>query len=167
MHHQRQQLEKTQSNLEDINSTLRFSQKHLNGLKSVFGGLKNYLSGKNDFSSKITSPTEGKISEESSSSIGSPSAQSRENQFDSHPTTRLRNDIVQQQAMNGGFNEQLDRNLDDMADSLSRLRGLAIDLDQEITDQNFMIDDISNKVEDVDLKIGKQNKDMHKILGKK
>ncbi|CAO1340351.1 unnamed protein product [Diamesa serratosioi] len=167
LHHQRQQLEKTQSNLDDINSTLRFSQKHLNGLKSVFGGLKNYLSGKNDYGSKLTSPTEGKISEESSSSIGSPTDQSRENQYESHPTTRLRNDLDQQQAMNGGFNEQLDRNLDDMADSLSRLRGLAIDLDQEITSQNFLIDDISNKTEDVDLKIGKQNKDMHKILGKK
>jgi len=38
---QREQLEKTSHQLDEINSTLRFSQRHLTGLKSVFGGLKN------------------------------------------------------------------------------------------------------------------------------
>lgn len=45
---QREQLEKTDKRLDEINATLRFSQKHINGIKSVFGSLKNYLSGKND-----------------------------------------------------------------------------------------------------------------------
>lgn len=45
---QREQLEKTDKRLDEINATLRFSQKHINGIKSVFGSFKNYLSGRNE-----------------------------------------------------------------------------------------------------------------------
>lgn len=54
---QREQLEKTDKRLDEINATLRFSQKHINGIKSVFGSLKNYLSGKNDQQLPKTVPT--------------------------------------------------------------------------------------------------------------
>lgn len=54
---QREQLEKTDKRLDEINATLRFSQKHINGIKSVFGSLKNYLSGKNDPQLPKTVPT--------------------------------------------------------------------------------------------------------------
>lgn len=157
---QREQLEKTRDQLDTINTSLKFSQRHLNGIKSMFGGLKNYLAGKNELENKI-SP-----SSSNSSSIASPSPDER---YSAHPTTRLRNDPVQQQQQmqSGNFNNQLDKNLDEMCNSLSRLKGLAIDLNQEIETQNDLIDDISNKVEDVDLKIGNQNKQMFKILGKK
>ena len=47
---QREKLEKTDKQLDEINATLRFSQKHINGIKSVFSSLKNYMSGKNDAS---------------------------------------------------------------------------------------------------------------------
>lgn len=47
---QREKLEKTDRQLDDINATLRFSQKHINGIKSVFSSLKNYMAGKNDAS---------------------------------------------------------------------------------------------------------------------
>lgn len=42
-----------------------------------------------------------------------------------------------------------------------------MDLNQEIDTQNDLIDDISDKVENADLKIHKQNRDMNKMLGKK
>lgn len=45
---QREQLENSSKRLDEINTTLRFSQKHINGIKSVFGSLKNYLSGQKD-----------------------------------------------------------------------------------------------------------------------
>lgn len=129
----------------------------------MFGGLKNYLAGKNELDAKMSASS----SNSEMSSLPSPTADER---FAAHPTTRLRNDPMQyqkQQQVSGGFNQQLDRNLEDMCDSLSRLKGLAIDLNQEIDTQNDLIDDISNKVDDVDVKIGKQNREMFKILGKK
>lgn len=47
---QREQLERTDKRLDEINASLRFSQKHINGIKSVFSSLKNYMSGKSDSS---------------------------------------------------------------------------------------------------------------------
>jgi synaptosomal-associated protein 29 len=43
---QKDQLKNTEQRLDDINSTLKQSERHLNGIKSVFGGLRNYFSGK-------------------------------------------------------------------------------------------------------------------------
>jgi synaptosomal-associated protein 29 len=162
---QREQLEKTRDQLDTINTSLKFSQRHLTGIKSMFGGLKNYLSGKSDLEPAKMSP-----SSSNSSSIASPQL-SADERYSSHPTTRLRIDAMQQQqqqaAANVNFNKQLDRNLDEMCDSLSRLKGLAIDLNGEIDTQNELIDDIGDKVENVDAKIHKQNREMFKILGKK
>jgi synaptosomal-associated protein 29 len=160
---QREQLEKTRNTLDTINTSLKFSQRHLNGIKSMFGGLKNYLGGKSDAEAKI-SPSS------SNSEVASLPSPSIEDRYSNHPTTRLRGGHMQQQQMSpqsGTFNHQLDRNLDDMCDSLSRLKGLAIDLNSEIETQNDLIDDIHNKVEDTDMKINRQNREMFKILGKK
>lgn len=54
---QREKLEKTDKQLDDINNTLRFSQKHINGIKSVFSSLKNYMSGRNEKSPTTSSST--------------------------------------------------------------------------------------------------------------
>lgn len=60
---QREKLEKTDKQLDEINATLRFSQKHINGIKSVFASLKNYVSGKNDASpSTASTPSTVKVS---------------------------------------------------------------------------------------------------------
>jgi len=168
---QREQLEKTSKQLDEINSTLRFSQKHLNGLKSVFGGLKNYLSGSKNYSPRMTTTTSGNNLSETNN--GSPTEpMSPEERYASHPISKLREDndnqlLQKQQKSSQQFEQRLDENLDQMAGSLSRLRGLALDLNQEIEGQNELLDNITNKVEDADLKIGKQNKDMNKLLGNK
>merc|ERR1719354_1285801 len=65
------------------------------------------------------------------------------------------------------IDSRLDQNLDDMASGLSRLKGLAMNLNDEMSDQNELIDRINIKTEDSHFNIGKQNKDMNKILGKK
>ena len=51
-----------------------------------------------------------------------------------------------------------------MFQGLSRLKGLATGLGEEITDQNVVIDRIHDKAEKVDAKIGSQNTQMKKIL---
>jgi len=165
---QREQLENTNKQLDDINSTLRFSQKHLNGLKSVFGGLKNYLSGQ-----KNTDPSKS-AGRANNSSKGNEDQNKEKPSYETHPVSRLRSDDVggygHAQQMNEqptSFNDLLDRNLDDMGASISRLKGLAIDMHQDIGEQNDLIDNITYKVEDVDLKIGRQTRDMNKLLGKK
>ncbi|XP_034478999.1 synaptosomal-associated protein 29 [Drosophila innubila] len=183
---QREQLEKTSNQLDEINSTLRFSQRHLNGLKSVFGGLKNYLSGSRDQPPTATgsSPTGSQSSQETNCNAGAAAvnfdgsktkgAMSPTERYDNHPVSRLRDDSsasqlrqVQQQKRAGDpFQKQLESNLDDMCDNLSRLKFLATDLGTEIESQNDLLDNMNYKIEIVDSKIVKQNKDVHKLLKK-
>ncbi|EDW31298.1 GL11066 [Drosophila persimilis] len=174
---QREQLEKTSHQLDEINSTLRFSQRHLNGLKSVFGGLKNYLSGNRDQPTSATaSPTASQSSQEANSNVnagvfgGSSAPMSPSEPYDNHPVSRIRGESSSKyqpttQAGNP-FQAQLDSNLEDMCDNLSRLKFLATDLGTEIESQNELLDNMNYKIEDVDLKMTRQNKDMNKLLKK-
>lgn len=168
---QREQLENTSKHLDDINQTLRFSQKHLNGLKSIFGGLKNYIAGQKDLQpssqaaqkptlgDKLNSPTSSYSQMHSSFSSNQGATAQAENMLNLSQTTLA--------STGSHFNKQLDKNLDEMAGSLSRLKGLAVDLHQEIDDQNDLIDDITTKTENVDEKLGRQNKEINRLLGKK
>lgn len=171
---QREQLENTNKQLDDINQTLRFSQKHLNGLKSIFGGLKNYISGQKDMQPFPSSTTTSKLNlgnklqSPTSSYTQFPQKQSpTSSQFDSAMASNNGNEPTSLTSNGSNFNKQLDKNLDEMAGSLSRLKGLAIDLHTELDDQNELIDDITTKVENVDDKMGKQNKEIYRLLGKK
>lgn len=175
---QREQLENTNQHLDDINQTLRFSQKHLNGLKSIFGGLKNYIAGQKDMQAPMQTAPKPNIGDKlnsPTSSLYNLSKNVKSNgmtQAASATTAGQAESLLQQSqttiASTGlHFNKQLDKNLDEMAGSLSRLKGLAIDLNQEIDDQNDLIDDITTKTESVDAKLGKQNKEINRLLGKK
>ena len=146
----------------------------MNGLKSVFGGLKNYLYGGRDMptpTSRIaTSPNGSQIVEENGTKV-MPKMSSDE-LYNSHPINRLRNDPMDRaeakiQSNKGAFDQRLEQNLEDMCGSLSRLKGLATDLQGEIVSQNDLIDNMNYKMEDVDIKVNKQSKEMNKLLGKK
>ena len=45
---QREQLERTDRRLDHISDTLKYSQKQINGIKSVFSSVKNYFSSRKD-----------------------------------------------------------------------------------------------------------------------
>ena len=64
------------------------------------------------------------------------------------------------------MNQVLDRNLDDMCSSLSRLKGLAQDLGEEIDTQNELLDHLNDKTDKADFNIMRQNKEMSRILKK-
>lgn len=63
-------------------------------------------------------------------------------------------------------NKIIDRNLEDMCTSLSRLKGLAEGLGEEIESQNEMIDRLTDKTDKADFTIMRQNKEMDKLLKK-
>ncbi|KAH8384895.1 hypothetical protein KR093_011816 [Drosophila rubida] len=186
---QREQLEKTSSQLDEINSTLRFSQRHLNGLKSVFGSLKNYMSGSRDQPPTATgSPTGSQASQETNCNVnaagsgirvGAGGSKPRETmspteRYDNHPVSRLRDDSStslqrqanQQQRVANPFQQQLESNLDDMCANLSRLKFMATDMGTEIESQNDLLDNMMFKIENADSTITKQKKEMNKLLNK-
>ncbi|KAJ8972617.1 hypothetical protein NQ317_004672 [Molorchus minor] len=166
---QREKLEKTDRQLDEINATLRFSQKHINGIKSVFSSLKNYMSGKNEASPTTSSSTPSTV--KSASNLDN--KLSDYDRYDNHPATRLRdNDYSSTQThLNSSsgskdFSTRLDANLQEMCSSISVLKGLASELGSEIDSQNELIGNITDKAERADLTITKQSDQMNKILKK-
>ncbi|CAD1480959.1 unnamed protein product [Heterotrigona itama] len=167
---QREQLERTEKRLDDINSTLRFSQKHIQGIKSVFGSLKNYLSGKS-----MDAPIPSTILSESSSSesMTSPALsnsleQVQTNMANISPALKLHglDNDVETNSLSNNVSKVLEKNLDEMSGSLARLKGLAIGLSEEIDLQNDLIDNITDKAEKTDIMLQKQNKDLTHLLKK-
>ncbi|XP_023022529.1 synaptosomal-associated protein 29kDa [Leptinotarsa decemlineata] len=168
---QREKLEKTDKQLDEINATLRFSQKHINGIKSVFSSLKNYMAGKTDSASPTTSSSTPSTVKQSTSSQNLEEKLSTYDRYDNHPSTRLRNNDYSTHDQLGSsssrdFSARLDANLQEMCTNISRLKGLASELGTEIESQNDLIGNIMDKTEKADLTINKQNKDMARILKK-
>ncbi|XP_043266913.1 synaptosomal-associated protein 29 [Venturia canescens] len=170
---QREQLERTEKRLDDINSTLRFSQKHIQGIKSVFGSLKNYLSGKSidvpSSSSSIANKIPQSESAESISGLSSTIEQTRNNLALNHPSLERRGllgEEDEQTSTKPDVGAALERNLDEMSGSLARLKGLAIGLSEEIDSQHDLIENVMDKTERADIMLQRQNKDISHLLKK-
>jgi len=169
---QKEQLMRTEQRLDDINSTLRNSEKHIQGIRSVFGAVRNYFGGRSSNtapttalptpSSKGTEPTSSNQRVPVSSSLGN--LQQTQRYQENHPALKNKPGFVQHPPAN--VDDALDRNLDDMAAGLSRLKGLAQGLNAELNDHNDILDRVNDKSEGVQFKVEKQNKDMAKILKK-
>lgn len=139
--------------------------------QSVFGSLRNYFSGKNDASKLATSSSAGGQSKEGDAS-NVPESRNKLTQIleksevdkgSVHPVSRFRAD----EPLNShDVDSILDKNLDDIGLSISKLKNLGLDLNKELLDQNVMLDRITNKAEDVDFKVKSQTKDMNRILKK-
>merc|ERR1719273_309891 len=182
---QKEQLLRTEGRLDDINSTLKQSERHLNGIKSVFGGIKNYLFAKNSGlpppPPSASTPQQGSNSQKiphsnSDVSIGSSSSrkpfyQPENDRLDTireqnHPALKSRG-LVEDMEKTASADEVLDRNLDEMAMGLSRLKGLALDLNAELDEHDDILIRLDDKASRTGIKVEKQNKDMSKILNKK
>jgi len=160
---QKEQLMQTEQKLDDINSTLRNSEKHIQGIRSVFGSIRNYFSG---HSSTAPPPSHPAPQLPTSSSTGAlPHLPHHQQAYqDHHPGLKNKPGLVQKPA--GSVDEALDRNLDDMASGLARLKGLAQGLNSELSEHNQILDRVGDKTEVVGFKVDRQNKDMNKILKK-
>uniref|UniRef100_A0A146LGG4 Synaptosomal-associated protein 29 n=2 Tax=Lygus hesperus TaxID=30085 RepID=A0A146LGG4_LYGHE len=160
---QREQLEGTERRLDDINATLRISQKHIQGIKSVFGGLKNYFSGTRNIPNSSSSHKESsgnKITKADPPLLKT----AKSDDVMSHPGMRIRqSEDDKPKPSTASHQERVDENLGHMLNHMSRLKGLAYDLSSEIDSQNKMIDDIYDKAERAERTISKQNKDIRKL----
>ncbi|XP_055334465.1 synaptosomal-associated protein 29-like [Paramacrobiotus metropolitanus] len=167
---QREQLERTNRNLDEMNTTLDQSQKHLNNIRSVFGGIKNWWTSKPAEPAKTTvsssSSSLRSVVESSSAQAASEPGKPRSSSADIPPQPS-RNTPQSAYSASKQFDKALDSNLDQMSLGLSRLKGLAEGLGTEIEQQNKLLDDMSTKTDRVSSKMGDQQKSIDKILGKK
>ena len=83
-----------------------------------------------------------------------------------HPALKSRG-LVEESEKPKSVDDVLDQNLDEMAMGLSRLKGLALDLNAELDEHDDILIRLDDKASRTGIKVEKQNKDMSKILNKK
>merc|ERR1712060_564151 len=83
---------------------------------------------------------------------------------ENHPALRTRG---LHENSNKSVDEVLDSNLDEMSLGLGRLKGLALNLNEELEEHNSILDRLDDKSANADWRVKKQNKDMDKLLNPK
>lgn len=185
---QREQLHNIEENLDTINNTMRTSQKHINSIKSIFGGIKNYFS-KGSTADPVAKPPpevipSKKLPSNLQGTVGEMRIDSKESE-NSHPAFRVRDlpyvdneffneEVSEEQVISptassrfaNDVDGKIDQNIDHLAFGLGRLKNLAIGLNEEIEQQNDMIDAIHNKADKADETLEYQNRQIKRILKK-
>lgn len=163
---QKEQLLHTEAKLDDINSSLRSSEKHIQGIRSVFGSIRNYFSGHSSSAAPsggvgetAARAQQGYINTAAPLAAGG-AAPPPPAPFSSISASASRTSHI------SSVDDQLDENLENMASGLARLKGLAQGLNTELSDHNDILDRVNDKTDVVGFKVDRQNKDMSKILKK-
>ncbi|XP_047684024.1 synaptosomal-associated protein 29 [Prionailurus viverrinus] len=165
---QRGVLERTEKMVDKMDQDLKTSQKHINSIKSMFGGLVNY------FKSKPTeTPPEqnGPLTPQASSRLKEAISTSKEQEAQyqaSHPNLRKLNDS---DSIPGGagpaasteaypknphlraYHQKIDSNLDELSMGLGRLKDIALGMQTEIEEQDDILDRLTTKVDKLDVNI--------------
>jgi synaptosomal-associated protein 29 len=170
---QGEQLRKAEKNLDHIQNTTTQSQKHLNNIKSIFGGVKNYFS-RTPSAKPSPSPSEDNFKSTTKLESTVTTLQTETVTYDrtggpssiggSLPAASKQNLVGTRW---GAMDDEIDDNLDLMAKNLSRLKNLGMGLQDEIDEQNKVIDRLSVKADKADIVIRDQDKQMKKIMGVK
>lgn len=170
--HQGEQLNNIEYRVDKINQDTKVAQSHLNNIKSVFGGIKNWWSGKKVQEVAQPPPSKGRQWQDSmppstsSQSLGAGAAAA-------HPALAVRgldktdgsaSRKTQPTTEFEKYESQLDAELDVLSNGLARLKGLGTHLGQEIEEQNQQIDRINKKADRADITIRDQNRQMKQIL---
>nr|SVE73984.1 EOG090X0MTI [Daphnia atkinsoni] len=170
---QREQLERTGSRLDEMNNSLRTSERHIQNIKSVFSSMKNYFSKPSE---PPKNSSEGSLLKSGCSSSSNLSKVLEQNpaQVDRDSPSQQQHPALRMKGLESDFShkplsnvdEQLEQDLGDMSLSLSRLKGLAQGLSTELDDQNVLIDRLQTSTDKADWRIQRQNKDMERLLKK-
>lgn len=164
---QREQLERVNSRTEETNNTLKQSERHIQGIKSVFSSITNYLF-KSKTPEKIPAKSPTPLPKCNSSNLTNIVEKSTQlDKTQPHPALRLRGlEYDSNYKTSSNLDEKLKDDLDDISLSLTRLKGLAQGMGTELDDQNSLLDRLNVSVDKADWKIKHQNKEMNSILSK-
>ncbi|NWI89059.1 SNP29 protein, partial [Pitta sordida] len=173
-------LKRTEQMVDKMDQDLKTSQKHIQSIKSVWGGLVNYFKAK---------PPENKPEQNgapeyyANSKLKEAMTSSKEQESkyqESHPNLRkldnADNDFSKADLVSSGqrdsyprnqqlraYHQKIDNNLDEMSSGLSRLKNLALGLQTEIEEQDDMLDRLTRKVETLDINIKNTDKKVRQL----
>ncbi|NXU64775.1 SNP29 protein, partial [Horornis vulcanius] len=163
-------LKRTEQMVDKMDQDLKTSQRHINSIKSVWGGLVNYFKAK---------PPESKPEQNGAPEYYANSrlkeammtSKEQESKYqESHPNLRkldnsdndfnkadlvssVEKDAYPKNQQLRAYHQKIDTNLDEMSSGLSRLKSLALGLQTEIEEQDDMLDRLTRKVETLDVNI--------------
>lgn len=173
-------LKRTELMVDKMDQDLKTSQRHINSIKSVFGGLVNYFKAK---------PPENKPEQNGmpeyygNSRLKEAMMSSKEQDSkyqESHPNLRrldnsdsdfsnidstspVQQDTYPKNQCLQAYHKKIDNNLDEMSSGLSRLKNLALGLQTEIEEQDDMLDRLTKKVEILDIGIKSTDKKIRQL----
>lgn len=168
-------LRRTDKMLDKMDQDLKVSQKHINSIKSMFGGITNYFKAKNP--EPQASPEPEKQSRSKLQESLDKSKQQDEQYQANHPNLRkldtsgfgaatssaAENNNCPRNNYLRACHDQMDDNLDVMTSGLGRLKGLAMGLQTEIDEQDEIINRVAGKVDRVETKIGATDRQLRKL----
>uniref|UniRef100_A0A665X3J3 Synaptosomal-associated protein 29 n=2 Tax=Echeneis naucrates TaxID=173247 RepID=A0A665X3J3_ECHNA len=172
-------LKRTDKMLDNMDQDLKTSQKHINSIRSVWGGLVNYFKGKPETKPPPEEPKAYQGSERLQGALSS--SREHEDKYQaSHPNLRKLNtggfgaaaSVDDGSSRQNGYpqnrhlreaHQTLDNNLGEMSDGLRRLKNLGLGLQSEIEAQDDSIDSLLNKVDKMDVKIHNTNQQIKNL----
>lgn len=173
---QRETLERVENDLDSINSMTRSTQKHLNNMRSFFGGIRSLFSNNNSANSSaqtIVPSTSGARIPKSATLAHVPSggsvASSSSMTTAQIDATKFSNSTFRHPKMVDKFEppkDEFEANLSEIGFGLGRLKEMAMKLGDEIEDQNEVLDRITDKSERAGDSIKHQNRQMQQLLKK-
>lgn len=173
---QREQLERAEAGLDSINATTRVTQKHLNSMnsfKSFFAGVFSKKS--SDASTKTPSvqqfapiPKSATVANIQNLSSQYPNAADNiaRKSRDVYTASSSIRGLTTNQQKSDTMEDEIENNLCEISDSLSLVKQLALNLGNEIEDQNNMLGRIGEKSERANDSINHQNRQINQILKK-
>ncbi|XP_031161609.1 synaptosomal-associated protein 29 isoform X2 [Sander lucioperca] len=172
-------LKRADKMMDNMDQDLKTSQKHINSIKSVWGGLVNYFKAKPETKPPPEEPKARQANDRLQNAMSS-SREYEDKYQASHPNLRKLDtegfgasaSIGDSSSGQNGYtanrhlreaHQTLDNNLDEMCSGLSRLKNLGLGLQSEIEDQDDSIDSLMNKVDKMDLKIHNTNQQIKNL----
>ncbi|XP_015355844.1 synaptosomal-associated protein 29 isoform X1 [Marmota marmota marmota] len=175
---QRGVLEHTEKMVDKMDQDLKTSQKHINSIKSVFGGLVNYFKAK---PTETPSEQNGTLAPQQNSRLKEAINISKEQETKyqaSHPNLRKLDDV---DSVLGGpgsavnteaypknphlraYHQKIDSNLDELSMGLGRLKDIALGMQTEIEEQDDILDRLTTKVDKLDINIKTTEKKVRQL----
>ena len=171
MQEQGEKLENISKRCDGIDANLITAQQNLNKLGSVFGGIKNYFNPpKSAFPKSVSQP---QINQKKTTTSNIPRATNPKDDTDTYfGKPRSAMDDIERETEDGlrkflDFLSILILSLDILDDihlGVARLKGLAQNLNDELTRQDPMISNLGVKIENLNGTVKNQNKTMNQQL---
>ncbi|NXH23052.1 SNP29 protein, partial [Bucco capensis] len=163
-------LKRTEQMVDKMEQDLKTSQRHINSIKSVWGGLVNYFKAKPPESKPEQNGTTEYYANSRLKEAMMSSKEQESKYQESHPNLRKldnsdndfgKADVVSSVQRDSypknqhlqAYHQKIDNNLDEMSSGLSRLKSLALGLQTEIEEQDDMLERLTRKVETLDVNI--------------